>query len=179
MMSSSSKEFFSNLHMTLVEPEIPGNVGTLLRLQQCWGFSFHLVGPLGFLLSSPHFRRAHLDYHQGSFEDPSYVPGSRCFHKTWHHYVSFFQQPAQKEKKGNPRFLLLSPQGSTFFQSFTFLPGDHLIFGSESKGLPQEFFPDVHHVLKIPMKPPCRSLNLALCAAMVMAKAMDVTEQWP
>ena len=222
-MTLLNNNCYCDLHMTLYQPEIPGNVGTLLRLQKCWGFSVNLIGPLGFILSSAAFRRAHLDYHCHMIQDPTHEMGVISFHKTWVHYINFFQKNIkkyndnnflkdeythnniccslniEKENKNNishdsdflknnhmenqymknPRFILISPHGDTLFQNFTFLPKDHIILGSEGKGFPKNLHSQVHHILRIPMKNNCRSLNLALCGAMIMSKAMNDTNQWP
>lgn len=182
------------LHMVLCEPEIPGNVGTLLRLQQCWGFSLHLIGPLGFLLSEASFRRAHLDYHKNPIGEPSKDFNKVCFHKTWTHYRHFFfgDSPNNKENQTNiagdllgkaelpseSRFIVVSPEGKTLLPFFQFQPGDHIVFGSESKGLPSAHWKNHDASLRIPMKKNCRSLNLALCGGIVLGKAM-ADLNWP
>ena len=143
------------LHIVLVEPRIPPNTGNIARLCACTGVRLHLVGPLGFSIADADLKRAGLDY--------------------WSevHEALYTSLPAFLEAHGAARMFLFSARGTKSYFQARFKPGDFLIFGSETTGLPAEFLssrPD--HVWTVPMVENRRSLNLSTCAGIVTYEAL-------
>ena len=144
-------------HIVLVEPEIPPNTGNAIRLAANTGCSLHLVEPLGFSMDDKQLRRAGLDYHE-------YAPVRR--HASWADLLA-------SEKPLPARMFALSVRGTHSLYEQTFRPGDWLVFGSETKGLPQavrDIFPAAQ-CLRLPMRPGQRSLNLSNAVAVTVFEA--------
>jgi len=144
-------------NIVLVEPEIPPNTGNVIRLAANTGCRLHLVEPLGFSMDDKHMRRAGLDYHE-------YAQLLR--HASWPAFLAS-QQPLAE------RLFAMTTQGAGNMYDAHFLPGDWLVFGSETKGLA----PDVRESfgltqrLKVPMRPGQRSLNLSNTVAVTVFEA--------
>ncbi|MBU0678333.1 MAG: tRNA (cytidine(34)-2'-O)-methyltransferase [Verrucomicrobia bacterium] len=144
------------LNVVLVEPEIPPNTGNIARLCAATGSTLHLVGPLGFRLTDRALKRAGLDY----WKSVTIVR-----HKDLQEFL-----PAITGR----RFHLLSTSGETCYTEASFAPGDFLIFGSETRGLPGDFLEAYRErVLGVPMiTSSVRSLNLATTAGIVLYEAL-------
>lgn len=143
------------LEVILYEPEIPPNTGNIIRLCANTGFGLHLVGRLGFTLSDAGLRRAGLDYHE------------------WVRVRQHQSLESCLESLNNPRLVALSTRGTRDYHDFAYQPGDALLLGPESRGLPAELLAGLppHQVLRIPMGPGSRSLNLSNAAAVVAYEA--------
>ena len=143
------------LNIVLVEPEIPQNTGNIARLCAATGSPLHLVGPLGFHITSSHLRRAGLDYWES-------VTLTR--YSGWEEYG---------RPEGGRRWFF-STKGRVPYTAVDYQPGDALIFGSETKGLPGELLAaNADRVLTIPMQVEhVRSLNLANTVAIVLYEAL-------
>lgn len=107
-------------HIVLVAPEIPPNTGNVIRLAANTGCHLHLVEPLGFAMDDKHLRRAGLDYHEHA---------TVRRHANWEALLKDQQPPAQ-------RMFALTTRGSRPAFDLRFEPGDWLVFGSETAGLP-------------------------------------------
>ncbi|MEN8253867.1 MAG: tRNA (cytidine(34)-2'-O)-methyltransferase [Verrucomicrobiota bacterium] len=144
------------LNIVLVEPSIPPNTGNISRLCAATGTILHLVEPLGFDLSEKQLRRAGLDYWE-----------SVALH-TYPDIETFFG----KNPKG--RKLFFSTAGKQNFYEMEYEPGDYLVFGNETLGLPDDLLAACpENVCNIPIKLDCvRSLNLSNCAAIVLYEAL-------
>ncbi len=142
-------------HVILYQPEIPPNTGNIIRLCANTGAHLHLVKPLGFALDNRELRRAGLDYHEYA-ELSVYENIEACL-------VQF--NPA--------RLFALSTRGTKSYADANFLAGDAFILGPETRGLPAEFLANlpVEQVLRLPLRPGNRSLNLANAAAVVLYEA--------
>lgn len=144
-----------NINVVLVAPEIPHNTGAIGRL--CVGLDarLHLIRPLGFSLRASHLRRAGLDYWEHI---------DLHVHSSW----EAFLEQAQPE-----RLCFASTRGERSYLDYRFLPGDHLVFGNETSGLPPDFYTRYRDQLfHIPMPGPhARSINLANAAAIVLYEA--------
>lgn len=132
------------LHIVLIEPEIPPNTGNIARLCLAAGARLHLVGELGFSLDEKSLKRAGMDY--------------------WHlcdiHRWESLQDLQKKNSDG--RFFYFSTKARKTYWDETFANGDFFVFGRESRGLPESLLhANADRVLKIPMTPEARSLNLA------------------
>ena len=144
-------------NIVLVEPEIPPNTGNVIRLAANTGCHLHLIEPLGFSMDDKHMRRAGLDYHE-------YAQLKR--HANWAAFIA-------QEKPDATRLFAMTTHGSRNLYDVSFLPGDWLVFGSETKGLePQlrESFPPAQR-LRLPMQPDQRSLNLSNAVAVAVFEA--------
>ncbi len=141
------------LHVALFEPEIPPNTGNIIRLCANTGFQLHLIKPLGFNLQDKAMRRAGLDYHEWA---------NMQVHENFDAFV------AQVEPK---RILALTTKGSDCYSKLHYQAGDVLLFGPESRGLPEHIRARSDERLRLPMKSSSRSLNLSNCAAIVVYEA--------
>lgn len=144
-------------HIVLVAPEIPPNTGNVIRLSANTGCSLHLIEPLGFSMDDKQMRRAGLDYHE-------YATVRR--HADW---ASFLHT----ENPDRQRLFALTTRGSHNAFDNAFQPGDWLVFGSETQGLPadlREQFPSTQR-LRLPMIEGQRSLNLSNAVAVVVFEA--------
>jgi tRNA (cytidine/uridine-2'-O-)-methyltransferase len=144
-------------NIVLVEPEIPPNTGNVIRLAANTGCRLHLIEPLGFSMDDRHMRRAGLDYHE-------YATVLR--HAGWQAFLNHSEPDAG-------RMFALTTQGAGSLFDAAFKAGDWLVFGAETRGLPdavRAFFPAMQR-LKIPMQPGQRSLNLSNAVAVTVFEA--------
>lgn len=143
-------------HIVLVEPEIPHNAGAAGRLALATDSTLHLVEPLGFSLEDKYVRRTGLDYWQDV---------RVCVWKSFDELRASAGETA--------RFWFLSTKASASPWQAEFQPGDYLVFGRETKGLPEELVAAAGaQSLRIPMAPGgTRSLNLATAIAIVLYEA--------
>lgn len=144
-------------HIVLVAPEIPPNTGNVIRLSANTGCQLHLVEPLGFDMDDKHLRRAGLDYHE-------YARVLR--HDSWQALLDSQRPPPD-------RMFALTTRGSRPAFELSFQPGDWLVFGSETSGLPaslRDTFPSEQR-LRLPMLAGQRSLNLSNAVAVTVFEA--------
>jgi tRNA (cytidine/uridine-2'-O-)-methyltransferase len=136
-------------------PEIPGNTGNAIRLAAVTGAELHLVEPLGFDLGSAHLRRAGLDYH-----DLAVLTVHPDLDTAW-------------AALAPERVWAFTTDGEISHTDVAYRPGDVLLFGPESVGLPAEVKADPHVTarVRIPMLPARRSLNLANSASIAVYEA--------
>lgn len=144
-------------NIVLVEPEIPPNTGNVIRLAANTGCQLHLVEPLGFSMDDKRMRRAGLDYHE-------YARVQR--HASWQCLLDA-EQPLPS------RMFAMTTHCARSLYDTAFLPGDWLVFGSETRGLA----PDLRNTfaaeqrLKVPMLSGQRSLNLSNAVAVAVFEA--------
>jgi len=140
-------------NIVLYQPEIPPNTGNIIRLCANTGCNLHLIEPLGFKLEDKQLRRAGLDYHE-------WAPV-----KT---YSSVDELKAERD------IYALSTKGHKHYHQASFKAGDYLVFGPETRGLPDEYLDslDDGHVLRLPMLEHSRSLNLSNTVAIVVYEAL-------
>ena len=143
------------LNIVLFEPEIPPNTGNIIRLSANTGFALHLIEPLGFELDDKRLRRAGLDYAEWQ---------EAKIHSSWFEFI---------KSQAPERIFAISTKGSTCYTSVKFKAGDTLVFGPETRGLTKEFREDLplEHILRVPMQPKSRSLNLSNTVALVVYEA--------
>ena len=143
-------------NIVLVAPEIPQNTGTIGRLAVSTDSVLHLIDPLGFSLDEKHLRRAGMDYWQ---------------HLDLHRYTDW-----ENFLELNPDATLhfFSTHGDTSFYDVKYYPGDYLVFGKESAGLPEEFYEKYRDRMRIIPMPGkfYRSLNLANSVSIALYEAM-------
>lgn len=147
------------LHIVLIEPEIPPNTGNIGRLCLATGARLHLVGPLGFSLDDRALKRAGLDY----WQDVEVVE-----------WDSFEDLRAESENEA--RFFFLTTKSEQPYWSADFRDGDHLVFGPETRGLPESLLKEnAETCLTIPQKG-ARSLNLATAVGIVLYEGVRQIE---
>jgi tRNA (cytidine/uridine-2'-O-)-methyltransferase len=144
-------------HIVLIEPEIPHNAGAAGRLALATGSTLHLVEPLGFSLEDKYVRRTGLDY----WQDVKL--------QVW---KSFDELKSTAESSAN--FWFLSTKAASSPWQAKFQAGDYLVFGRETRGLPEELVMAAgENALRIPMEPGgTRSLNLSTAIAIVLYEAV-------
>lgn len=142
-------------NIVLFEPEIPPNTGNIIRLCANTGAKLHLIAPLGFTLDDARMRRAGLDYHEFA---------SVKIHDNYAAYLAT-EQPN--------RIFALTTKGTTRYDQALFQAGDSLLFGPETRGLPQDILGalSTDKKLRIPMLANSRSLNLSNSVAIVLFEA--------
>ncbi len=142
-------------HLILYEPEIPPNTGNVIRLCANTGVALHLVEPLGFDLEEKKLRRAGLDYREFA---------SVRTHDSLDDCLQALERP---------RVFALSTRGTTRYDRPAFEKGDAFLLGPETRGLPQSVLDALpaEQVLRLPMRPDNRSLNLSNTAAVIVYEA--------
>lgn len=143
------------LHVVLYQPEIPPNTGNVIRLCANSGARLHLIRPLGFELDDARLRRAGLDYHEYA---------SLAVHDD---LAAFMANVAPR------RLFALSTRSSTLYTNIQFHKDDAVLFGPETRGLPQGILDELppEQRLRLPMRPDNRSLNLSNAVAVVVFEA--------
>jgi tRNA (cytidine/uridine-2'-O-)-methyltransferase len=142
------------LHVVLVEPEIPPNTGNIARLCLAAGARLHLVEPLGFSLDEKALRRAGMDYWH------------LCDVKRW---ASLAELQASEP---TAQYFYFTTKASKVYWNEAFQDGDFLVFGRESRGLPESLLREnAEACLTIPMQPDARSLNLATSVGIALYEA--------
>jgi tRNA (cytidine/uridine-2'-O-)-methyltransferase len=144
-------------HIVLVHPEIPPNTGNIIRLSANTGCALHLIEPLGFSVEDRQLRRAGLDYHEYA---------AMQIHPGW----EAFLQAVQPRRE---RMFAFTTRGSRLLGEVRFAPGDWLVFGAETSGLPEtvraQFAPQ--QCVRLPMRAQQRSLNLSNAVAVAVYEA--------
>jgi tRNA (cytidine/uridine-2'-O-)-methyltransferase len=144
------------INVALVEPEIPPNTGNIARLCAATNVPLHIVGMAGFRLDDRAVRRAGLDY----------WPEVKL-----HRHANL---PALYQALPQARFVYLTTKADRYYHDWSFAPDDCLVFGRETRGLPEELLhANWENCLKIPMlNPKVRSLNLATAVGIVLFEAL-------
>ena len=142
------------MRLALYQPEIPQNVGTLIRLGACVGVPIDIIEPTGFVWSDKHLKRAGMDYAD--------LANVERF-ESWDTYKSL---------RATQRIVLLDTKAEQSYWDFTFKPDDILMVGRESSGVPEDIYQSIPNRVRIPMLPDRRSLNMAIAGAMVLAESL-------
>lgn len=143
------------MQIALYQPDIPQNLGAILRLSACMQIKVHVIEPCGFILSDAKLKRAGMDY----IERAQWQR-----HASWQHFLDY--------KNGHGyRLLLAETDGTTSLYETIFSSNDIIVFGSESHGTPREHYALMDAVITIPMQSEARSLNLAMSAAICVGEA--------
>jgi tRNA (cytidine/uridine-2'-O-)-methyltransferase len=152
----------NTINLVLFEPEIPPNTGNLIRLCANTGIGLHLVEPLGFSMETKALRRAGLDYHETA-QVKVYPSLDACFEALG----VIGDQSAR-------RVFAVTTKGSVIHDQPTYQTGDVLLFGPETRGLPDNVLTDsrIYQKIRIPMMPESRSLNLSNAAAIISYEAL-------
>ncbi len=144
------------MRIALLEPDIPQNTGTILRLAACLGVEAHLIEPAGFPTTDRAFRRAGMDY----LDQVMLVR-----HVSWDSFETW-------RRGARLRLVLFTTRAATPYLEHRFGADDVLLFGRESSGVSDAVQAAADARLKIPMRPGMRSLNVAMACAMAVGEAM-------
>jgi tRNA (cytidine/uridine-2'-O-)-methyltransferase len=148
------------MRIALYQPEIPGNVGAILRLSACLGVAVDLIEPCGFPFSDKKLKRAGMDY-------ADHVALNR--HADWDRF-----------KHAAPgRVILLTTKAELGLYDFAFQADDTLLFGRESAGVPDDVRDACDLMVRIPLMPALRSLNVAVAAGIALSEALRQTGGTP
>ena len=148
----------TKLNIVLYEPEIPQNTGNIVRLAACTNCDVYLIGKLGFSIDSRHLKRAGLDYW-----DSVNIRRVEHLEDLWKEFP-------------NNDFYYLTTKTQNFYTGVKFKSGDFLVFGPETRGLPEDLLLSKgSHSITIPMQDGQRSLNLSNSVAIVVYEALRQT----
>ncbi len=149
------------MKIALFQPDIPQNVGTIMRLAACLDVPLHLIEPFGFVWDDARLRRAGMDYREMAKVDR---------HVSWDAFLC---------SRASGRLVLLTTKASTAYTDFSFESDDILLLGRESAGVPESVHRLADAEIKIPMAVGARSLNVAVATAMVLGEALRQTGGFP
>lgn len=150
----------SVMRIALYQPDIAGNVGTILRLCACMGVPLDLIEPMGFAWGASAMKRAGMDY-----ADAAHV----IRHADWEAFLASIEG----------RIVLATTRASERLDAVRFHSDDILLFGSEGAGVPDEVHARADLRIRVPMRDGFRSLNVAVSAAMMLGHALEQTGGWP
>lgn len=151
------------IRLALYQPDIAQNTGTILRLAACLGLAVDIVEPAGFPVSDRAFRRAGMDY---------------LDHVAWVRHADFAAFEAERRSQGR-RLVLMTTRAALPYTAFAFRPGDTVMLGRESAGVPEEVHQAAEARILIPLRPGLRSLNVAMAAAMVAGEVLRQSDGFP
>lgn len=152
-----------SLRLALYEPDIPQNAGTLFRLGACLGVPVDLIEPAGFDASDRNLKRAGLDY---------------LDHATIRRHISFTRFDAWRKETGH-RLVLATTHGAVAHTDFVFQPGDIILLGRESAGVPDAVHAIADARIAIPLRTGLRSLNIAVAGGILVAEALRQLDAFP
>ena len=142
------------MHIALYKPDIPQNTAAIIRLGACLNLKIHIIEPCGFDLHDTRFKRVVMDYLGFSkitrYED----------------YNKFLSKNKRK------RIVLMTTRAKKHYHKFNFKKNDILLFGRESAGVPDNLHKTIKHKVKVPMNKKTRSLNVAMCVAIISSEAL-------
>jgi tRNA (cytidine/uridine-2'-O-)-methyltransferase len=147
------------IELALYQPDIAQNTGQILRLCACLGVRVHIVHPTGFPFSARSVKRGVLDYLE---------------HAEFTEHDSYAHFDGWRRSKGR-RLVLLTTKAAGSAYDAAYAPGDVLMLGRESAGVPDAVAADADHCIRIPMRQGLRSLNVATTASLVLGEALRQT----
>mgnify|MGYP001223433099 FL=1 len=142
------------MHIALYKPDIPQNTAAIIRLSACLNLKIHIIEPCGFSLNDTRFKRVVMDY----------LGVCKIF--KYEDYNNFLIKNRKK------RIVLMTTKAKKKYHEFKFNKNDILLFGRESAGVPENLHKTINNRLKVPMNKKARSLNVAMCVAIVSAEAL-------
>ena len=142
------------MHIALYKPDIPQNTAAIIRLSACLNLKVHIIEPCGFDLNDSRFKRVVMDY----------MKNCRIFRHI--NYEEFLK----KNKKS--RIILMTTKAKKYYHKFKFKKNDVLLFGRESAGVPENLHKSIKNKIKIPISQKTRSLNVAMCVAIISTEAL-------
>lgn len=148
------------MRIALYQPDQPGNVGAILRLGACFGVAIDIIEPCGFAFSDRALKRAGMDYR---------AIANLVRHESWETFML----------QARGRIALLTTRSEIKLPEAHFEPEDILLFGSESRGVPDEVHDRADLRVRIPQIEGTRSLNIAISAGIALGEALRQTRGWP
>lgn len=148
------------MRIALYQPEIPGNVGAILRIAACFSIGVDIIEPCGFVFSDARMKRAGMDY-------IDHVAIVR--HADWESFVA----------SSHGRLILLSSKAQNRLTDFAFQDSDVLVMGQESAGVPDRVRDACSAKVRIPLNPAVRSLNISVATGIALAEALRQTGRLP
>ena len=142
------------MHIALYKPDIPQNTAAIIRLSACLNLKIHIIEPCGFSLNDARFKRVVMDC----------LGVCKIF--KYEDYNNFLIKNRKK------RIVLMTTKAKKKYHEFKFNKDDILLFGRESAGVPENLHKTINNRLKVPMNKKTRSLNVAMCVAIVSAEAL-------
>ncbi len=152
----------SNIRISLYQPDIPGNTGTILRLAACLGVGVDIIEPAGFDISDRNLKRAGMDY---------IASAALVRHVNWERFEEWRATTGR-------RLVLASTKAALPYTKVEYRPDDILLFGRESAGVPDHVHDKADERVLIPMVEGQRSINVAMSAAMITGEVLRQTF-WP
>ena len=149
------------MRLALFEPDIPQNVGAIVRFCACLGVALDVIEPCGFVFDDRRLKRVALDY-----LDKAQIHR----HVSWDAFLK-----TRKENAHAGRLVLLSTKAEILYTDFAFRESDTLVLGRESEGAPSFIHETADARVRVPMQSGLRSLNVAMAAAMVTGEALRQT----
>jgi tRNA (cytidine/uridine-2'-O-)-methyltransferase len=143
--------------IALYQPDIAGNVGTIIRTCVCFDSELHIIEPCGFPLDMQRVKKSALDY---------------IHHAKIFRHASFEDFFASEILAKNQRLILASTKASVDYRKFNFAENDVLMLGRESAGVPDDVAAKAHERIFIPMQNQMRSLNVAISCGIILARAV-------
>lgn len=155
----------AGLNVVLIAPEIAPNAGNISRLCYASGTGLHIVGKPGFdIKTDKHFKRAAVDY------------WDRLDIKRYAGFEEFAEAAGAASVAagtGAPRMIMTSTNGNRLYFDFEYRPGDYIVFGPESRGIPPELLERYRETcVRIPLAPQVRSLNLSTACGIIVFHAI-------
>lgn len=147
------------INIALYQPDIPQNLGAMIRLCACMNTGLHIIEPTSFPLDEKKIRKSAMDY-------MTKINFKR--HASWHNFY---------ERREKRRIVLMTTKGATPYTKFNFMADDILMAGSESAGVPDDVHAAVDERIVIPMAEGLRSLNIVNATSMILGEALRQT-QW-
>jgi len=142
------------MHIALYKPDIPQNTAAIIRLSACLNLKVHIIEPCGFDLNDSRFKRVVMDY----------MGFSKIFR-----YEDYDKFLIKNKKK---RIILVTTKATKIYHKFKFKKNDVLLFGRESAGVPESLHKSIKNKIKILMNKKTRSLNVAMCVAIITSEAL-------
>lgn len=155
----------TDVRLALYQPDIPQNLGAAIRLCGALEVPLDVIEPCGFPLSDKAIKRAAMDY--GTCAKVSH-------HSGWQAFLDF-----RRTGLSNARLILFTTRAASPYVGFAFQPGDILLMGRESAGVPDDVHDIADHRLFIPISAEARSINVITAAAMGLGEALRQTQGFP
>ncbi len=147
------------LKIALYQPDIPQNLGAMMRLCACMGASLDIIEPCGFIWNARKIRQSAMDYYDK-------IDITR--HNSWDDFAELY--------KGKRRIILMSTKSSSMHNDFKFEENDILLAGRESAGVPDNVHESSDYRVCIPMEDGFRSLNIVNATSMILGEALRQTK---
>ena len=153
------------MQLAFYQPDIPQNLGTMLRLASCMNTPAHVIEPCSFPFGSKKVKRAGMDYLDQV---------DLSSHTSWNAFLAW-----RNEEYAKSRIILLTTKSPCSYVDFKFCNTDILLVGKESAGVPDDVYNATDYAIAIPMAPNHRSLNVAIASSMVLGEALRQTTSFP